>query len=119
MNNRVNNRWCLLTIIKLTSRNIHDFTKVLSRNNYLFWNRIQELMKVSSYTVSSYTGWCQLSKLDSYHQLVSAWVGVNNYSILNIITMLCEMIMSLVVHDYRDHQIILGRSLKELSIMRA
>ena len=57
----MNKRWCSLIIIKLASQNIHDFTKVLSRNIY-FGTKIQEIteiqeitkvfaMKVWSYTV--------------------------------------------------------------------
>ena len=40
----MNNRRCSLTIIKLPSRNIHDFTKVLSQNIY-FGTEFQEITK--------------------------------------------------------------------------
>ena len=46
----MNDRQCSFSIIKLASRNIHDFTKVLSQNKYFG----TEFTKVfaTSYTVS-------------------------------------------------------------------
>ena len=47
----MNNRQCSLTIIKLASQNIHDFTKVITK--YLFWNRIQEIKSLELYGIGT------------------------------------------------------------------